>query len=543
MSVIRKLVKPGIHLTRCLSNHVVYSHDRGIGIPDHPHDTLPLSKIFIESLEKYSANPCLVNVVNGRTRTYGQVLDHSLRCAWKLRASGVRAGDHVMLYSTNLEDWATSLIALISVGAVPCLANPGYTEFELASLCALCDVKFIVCCDSNLEVAKSVSSRAGIPILFSVDHLTEWIAGTEPITKVSECEPHSTAVICFSSGTTGLPKGVELSHFALTKQRQLLDHPLITAIDFGVPMIGLLPFYHAFGLNALNIGMNSGSVVNVFPYFDPAKYLELIQEHKISQLTLVPPLILFLVKHPMVANFDLSSVRTIYTGAAPLSASLINDLKETVPSIDDVRQGYGMSEMTCAATFQLKGCTTSGSVGSLLPQITARIVDPDTDEAVSEGQPGEILLKGPSRMNGYYNNPQATAGTIGSDGWLRTGDVARRDEKGLFWIVDRLKEMIKVKGLQVAPAELEAVLTTHPLISDAAVIAIPDGKSGQAPKAFVTKVPGAQLSDADVKSFIAAKLSQHKHLAEVEFLDEIPKLPSGKILRKDLRSADAAKRV
>jgi len=297
--------------------------------------------------------------------------------------------------------------------------------------------------------------------------------------------------------------------------------------------IAVLPFFHIYGLVVLmNQPLYCGAGVVTMPRFDLREFLRVIQDYRITVAYVVPPIVLALVKHPMVDEFDLSSLELVHSGAAPLSAELELACAERLGC--RVRQGYGLTETSPATHFvpdQLVG-PMPGDVGPLVPNTECRIVDVLSGEDAPAGESGELLIRGPQVMKGYLNKPQATADAIDPDGWLHTGDIARIDENGSMRIVDRIKELIKYKGYQIAPAELEALLLTHPAITDAAVIPLPDEEAGEVPKAFV--VTDGSITPEAVTGYVAEHVAPYKKVRAVEIIDAIPKAPSGKILRRVL---------
>ncbi|KAG0300927.1 putative fatty-acid--CoA ligase FadD10, partial [Dissophora globulifera] len=334
-------------------------------------------------------------------------------------------------------------------------------------------------------------------------------------------------------------KGVELTHVNLNS-----NSCQITPLEGDIPMheniaLAVLPMYHIYGIQAhLMYGVYNSIQTVVLQKFNPVDFLQTIQDFKIKSLTLVPPQVLMLVKAPIVDQYDISSVRFVMCAAAPCSRELSFAFMKKFPKIQ-FRQGYGLSELSPVSHIGLYNNTVHGSIGVVLPNQEVRLVDPNTGKDVAKGDQGEIWVRGPNVMKGYRNNAKATLETIDSEGWLHTGDIAVVDEQENFFIVDRLKELIKYKGFQVAPAELEALLLEHPLILDAGVIGIEDKEQAtEVPLAFVVKAPGPgeALTEADVESYIASKVAAHKKLrGGVRFIDAIPKLAAGKILRKNLR--------
>jgi acyl-CoA synthetase (AMP-forming)/AMP-acid ligase II len=293
----------------------------------------------------------------------------------------------------------------------------------------------------------------------------------------------------------------------------------------------VLPFSHIYGLVSLmNLPLYLGETVVTMPRFDLREFLRVIQDYRITRAALVPPIVLALAKHPLVEEFDLSSLQLVNSGAAPLSAELEVACGERLGC--RMQQGYGLTETSPTTHWVGDGLagTMPGSIGPPVPNTECRIVDVATDEDVADGEPGELLIRGPQVMKGYLNNPRATDATFDPDGWLHTGDVAQVEPDGSLRIVDRIKELIKYKAYQIAPAELEAVLLTHPAITDAAVIPIPDEEAGQVPKAFV--VTNGSITPEEVSQFVAGHVAPYKKVRAVEIIEEIPKAPSGKILRR-----------
>jgi 4-coumarate--CoA ligase len=253
-------------------------------------------------------------------------------------------------------------------------------------------------------------------------------------------------------------------------------------------------------------------------------------------LYLVPPIILALAKHPLVDEYDLSSVRQIFSGAAPLGAEVEAEAAQRVGA--EVVQGYGLTETSPVTHATAPGKARSGSIGFVISNTEARVVDPESGSDLGEGAEGEIWIKGPQVMQGYLNNPEATRQTIDDDGWLHTGDIGWVDEDGYWYITDRLKELIKYKGFQVPPAELEALLLTHPAVADSAVIPVPDEEAGEIPKAYVVLKPGQEATAEELMEHVAGHVAHFKQIRQVEFIDEIPRSLAGKILRRVLRDRE-----
>ena len=304
-----------------------------------------------------------------------------------------------------------------------------------------------------------------------------------------------------------------------------------------------LPLFHIYGMNILmNGAIGAGATQVMMGRFDMDLFLALLEEHRVSVLFTVPPVGLGLTQYPGVSDHDLSALRVGFLGAAPLSADLQQRLQQVLdtPNI----QGYGLTETSpfANADFAEPDRIRPGSIGPAAPDTEERVVDLELGtQPVGPGESGELLIRGPQVMQGYLNNPEATAESITEDGWLHTGDIVRMDADGYVWVLDRKKELIKYKGFQVPPAELEGLLLEHPAVLDAAVIGKADIESGEIPKAFVVTKPGTEVSDEDIMEFVSDKVATFKHVREVEFIDAIPKNPSGKILRRVLIEQERAK--
>jgi acyl-CoA synthetase (AMP-forming)/AMP-acid ligase II len=342
----------------------------------------------------------------------------------------------------------------------------------------------------------------------------------------------------YSSGTTGLPKGVMLTHHNLVANlRQMEGLCYFYETD---KLICVLPLFHIYGLVVvLNMGLYSGATVVLMPRFELEGFLQAVQDYEVTLTQLVPPIVIALSKSPLVDNYKLPKLHTIFSGAAPLGEDLTRACMDRLGC--SVRQGYGMTE-TSPVTHSSPAPpwpVKFGSVGVPAPNTECKIVDLETGEQLGAGERGEVCVRGPQIMQGYLNNPEATARTIDVENWLHTGDIGYFDEDGHFFIVDRAKELIKYKGFQVPPAELEAVLLTHPSIADAAVIPYPDDEAGEVPKGIIVLREPAEPEA--IMEFVAERVAPHKRIRHLEFVDKIPKSPSGKILRRVLVDMDRAK--
>jgi acyl-CoA synthetase (AMP-forming)/AMP-acid ligase II len=283
-------------------------------------------------------------------------------------------------------------------------------------------------------------------------------------------------------------------------------------------------------------GLMRGATIVTMPKFEFEPFLKVLSAWPITSAHIVPPIVVALGKHPLVDNYKFPHLKYIFSGAAPLGAELTEAVEKRLDI--RIRQGYGMTEASPATHYTVAGEERVGAVGKLMPSTEGRMIDPETGKDVPTGQAGEVWVRGPQVMKGYLNNPEATAKTVDADGWLHTGDIGVMDEDGYLTVVDRLKELIKVKGFQVAPAELESLLLKHPNIADCAVIPFPDEESGEVPKAIVVK--REPLTAEEVIEFLRPKVAHYKRLRHVAFVDAIPKSPSGKILRRILVDRERA---
>ena len=296
-----------------------------------------------------------------------------------------------------------------------------------------------------------------------------------------------------------------------------------------------LPFFHIYGFTViLNAGLRAGATIVTLPRYSLPAYLQMVQDHRVTRAFLAPPMVLGLATAREVDEYDLSSLRYAISGAAPLVVDVTERAQKRLGCL--IRQGYGMTEASPGTNLVPDAefaTIPAGSVGKLVPSTEARPVDPETGEDAAPGEPGELWVRGPQVMAGYLDNPEETAETIVEGGWLRTGDIVRVDDAGVFWVVDRLKELIKYKGYQVAPAELETLLLTHPDVLDVAVVGVPHTEGGEAPKAFV--VPARRIDPEELLGWVAERVAPYKKVREIELIDEIPKSPTGKILRRLLK--------
>ncbi|NUM44418.1 MAG: 4-coumarate--CoA ligase family protein [Anaerolineales bacterium] len=513
-------------------------------IPDIPIPDVPLTPLVLRKAAEMPTKPALIDGPSGRTITYGQLAGAVRLVASSLLARGFKKGDVFAIYSPNIPEYAIAFHAVSLAGGINTTANPLYTAEELAFQLNDSGAKFLLTVPMFLDKALEAAKHSKVEEVFvfgEAEGATPFAALLKGDGNVPDPGIHSAedlVVLPYSSGTTGLPKGVMLTHRNLIAN--ILQTAPVETISADDVLVGILPFFHIYGmLVIMNASLYHGATVITMPRFDMEQFLQLVQQYKISRAHLVPPIVLGLTKHPIVDKYDLSSLKVIISGAAPLGADLTQACAARLKCI--VKQGYGLTETSPVTHVDVDDSSKikPGSVGQPIPNTEVRVVDPIAGKDLGHNERGEVWLRGPQVMKGYLNNPQATAMTIDSDGWLHTGDIGYADDESYFYIVDRVKELIKYKGMQVAPAELEAILLTHPAIADAAVIPIPDEEAGEIPKAFVV-LKGETTPEA-IMDYVAGKVAPHKKVRQLEIVDQIPKSASGKILRRILVDKERAK--
>jgi 4-coumarate--CoA ligase len=524
-----------------VQEHIFRSKLPDIDIPDH----MTLPDYCMEKSLQWPDKAAIVDGNTGKVVTYGELNVVSRRVAAGFAKLGLEKGGVIAVLLPNGVEFVTVFLGAAIRGAIVTTANPFYTSAELEKQIRVAEATMVVTQSSYVEklnglnvqiitVDKHVDSCLHISLLFEADE------NECPIVNI-----HPDDVVClpFSSGTTGLPKGVMLTHKSLLSSvaQQVDGHSPNLNITNEDSMMCVLPMYHIYSLNSIMLcGLRVGATLVTMAKFDLHLMLELIQKYKVTVMPVVPPIVLGMAKNPMVLNYDLSSVKKVLSGAAPLGKELEDAFRARVPDAI-IGQGYGMTEAgpvlaMCLAFAKTPFPVKPGSCGTVVRNAEVKIVDNDTGLSLTYNQPGEICIRGPQIMKGYLNDPQATANTLDKDGWLHTGDIAFIDEDEEMFIVDRVKEIIKVKGFQVPPAELEAILISHEGILNAAVVPRKDEISGELPVAFVVQAPGFNLTEDDIKAFVAKQVVFYKKLHAIHFIDKIPTSPSGKILRKELRN-------
>ena len=488
-----------------------------------------------------------VAVVDGeRSVTYGELVGQVLAVAGALAARGVGVGDVVALHAPNSAAFVALFHGILRSGATVTTVNSLYTADDIRRQLADSRAVFVVTVSALQEPMLTAARTAGIADekIVVADGADGFASFADLLAERHEppdvhLDPAShLAVLPYSSGTTGLAKGVMLTHRNLVANVAQSRRLIVLTPDDVVAAV--LPFFHIYGMTVLlNLSLRQRARLVTLPRFDLAQFLSTVEDQRCTYLFIAPPIALALARHPLVAEHDLSSVHTILSGAAPLDGALADAVHERLGC--RVVQGYGMTEMSPVshAVPADRDDLSRGSIGVLVPNMVARVVDPSDghDIEVPAGgmsEPGELWCQGPNVMVGYLGDDAATAQTLDDDGFLHTGDIVTVDAAGAFFVVDRLKELIKYHGYQVPPAELEALLLTHPSVLDAAVIGVADVDGQETPKAFVVRT--GELDPDQLMAWVAERVAPHKKIRQVAFVDAIPKSSSGKILRKDLRA-------
>lgn len=514
--------------------------------------------LFAELDDADADRVALIDAKSGRQTTYREMVARISTFAGALAHRGLGVGDVVGLLAPNSSAFAVAFHGILRAGVTATTINALFTAKDIAKQLTDSKAKMLITVAALLPQAKEAAGLIGLADedLVVLDgagreqdgypNAGDLLASETPAPQVDFAPSSHLAALPYSSGTTGNPKGVMLTHRNLVANVAQI-RPLHGMVADDV-VLAVLPFFHIYGMTVLlNAALHARARLVIMPSFDLGDFLGNIAEHKCTIAFIAPPVAVALAKHPLVDSHDLSSLNVVMSGAAPLDADLGHAVAQRLGC--KVVQGYGMSELSPVShitpfdggALDMHTEAPLSSVGWTVSNAVSKLVDPETGDEIdppSKGlsATGELWFKGPNVMAGYLNNEDATRETIDDDGWLHTGDLAQVDAAGRVYIVDRLKELIKYKGYQVPPAELEAVLLSHPQIADAAVIGVQDEEGEEVPKAFVVKPADSPLTEAEVMEFVAGQVAPYKKVRQVEFIDAIPKSASGKILRKDLRT-------
>ena len=522
-----------------------------------PIPTQNVSDFCLSRFDQYSNLPALVCGVSEKKFTYGDVKDMSRRFGSQLMNTGLNPGDKIAVIVPNCPEFGPVLFGATGVGVTVMPISPLLTPAELARVFAIAKPRLVVTSDALVPLVDAAQADTAdkVPMVTVTDNsstaavpFSEFISNDGSLyDKKPEFDVTKTlALLPFSSGTTGPPKGVMVTHQNLTSAMFIANNeesgcallPLQPGQQQSVAL-SVIPMFHIFGL-AYNVmqPLTIGAEMISFPKFEAETFISSLAKYQPTHLNIVPPLVMMLAMHPAITrDTHLCRAQCISSGGSPISSVIINKLKEKLSPLScELKEGYGMTEapLVCRSTRD-RPEDKRASVGKLVSNITAKVVDIDNNKSLGPNKPGELLIKGPHVMAGYYKNKEATEDCFDDDGWFKTGDVVYHDEEGYIFIVDRIKDMIKVKGYQVAPTELEDVIRTAPGVVDVAVIGVPDHKAGELPKAFIVRA-SEDVKEDDINQFLEDKIAKYKKLSGgIIFLKELPKSPTGKVLRKDLR--------
>jgi acyl-CoA synthetase (AMP-forming)/AMP-acid ligase II len=500
--------------------------------------TLP--ELVLAVAARAGDRPALIDSDSGASVSYATLAARIEAVAGGLAARGFGEGDVLALWAPNLPQWADVSLGAMAAGGCVTGANPAAAEGELRAQLEDSGASLLVTIPLLAAAARRAAAATGVREVITLGEAP----GTTPVTALLGAAAPTVAerdelpaLLPYSSGTTGLPKGVVLTHRNLVCAIRQVDRGL--RLSERDTLLAAVPFFHVMGfVLKLAAGLCAGATVVTMPRFELERFLGLLEEHRVTVLVGAPPIAAALASHPLVARHDLSSLQLVVSGGAPLSAETQCALAERLPHAA-VGQGWGMTETTVGATMPDRECgTIPGSVGRVMPNTELRVVDPASGADLPAGGRGELWVRGPQVMAGYLGRPEATAEIVDPDGWLHTGDLGEVDREGNVFVVDRLKELIKVSAHQVAPAELEALLATHPAVVDAAVIPQPDPERGEVPLAVV--VARGELDAHELMAWVAERVSPHKRIRAVRFAASIPRTPSGKVLRRALLAGDQA---
>ncbi|XP_059275566.1 4-coumarate--CoA ligase-like 6 [Lycium ferocissimum] len=531
-----------------------YDVETGIYSSKYPSIKLPenpfLDVVSFIFSHKHGEVKALVDSISGISISYSELYPMVKSMANGLHQRGVKQGDVVLILLPNSIYFPVILLSVLSLGAIVTTMNPFSSLFEIKKQALDCGVTLAFTTNDKVDKLSTLGvSVIGVPeiLVFSSNYCEssdfyELISRDPNWDFKPKISQQDTAAILYSSGTTGAGKGVILTHGNFIAMMELFvrfEASQYEYLSIENVYLAVVPMFHVYGLSLFVMGLLSlGTTVVVIRKFNADEMVKAIEKYGVTHFPTVPPLLMALTRRAKDgASSSMKSLKQVSCGAAPVSTKSIEDFVRTLPDVDFI-QGYGMTESTAIATrgYNTEKLHNYSSVGLLAPNMQAKVVDWITGSTLPPNCMGELWLFGPGLMKGYLNNVEATKSTIDGNGWLHTGDIAYFDEEGYLYVIDRLKEIIKYKGFQIAPADLEAVLVSHPDIIDAAVTGARDEEAGEIPVAFVVKRDGRELSQADVIDFVSKQVAPYKKIRRVYFRASIPRSAAGKILRKELRN-------
>jgi long-chain acyl-CoA synthetase len=464
--------------------------------------------------------------------TYSQLDGASAHVAGMLKARGVGPGDRVGIMLPNVPYFPVCYYGVLRLGAVVVPMNVLLKRREVAFYLSDSGAKLLFAWHDFGEAAQTGADEAGTDlILVKPGEFEQLVGEAEPIVEVADCDPDDTAVILYTSGTTGQPKGAELTHSNLIRNVECFIG--FTDVDETSKVLGALPLFHSFGQTCgLNAAVRAGACLTLIPRFDPGKALEIIQRDHVTVFEGVPTMYAAMLHHPERDSYDVSCLTLCASGGASMPVEVMRGFEEAFGA--KVLEGYGLSETSPVASFnQPDRERKPGSIGTPIEGVEMKVVDDDGNE-VPQGEPGEIVIRGHNVMKGYWNRPEATADAISDEGWFKTGDMAIIDEDGYFFIVDRKKDLIIRGGYNVYPREIEEVLYEHPAVREVAVVGVPHPELGEEVGAAVALKEGQQASEDELREHAKEQVAAYKYPRKIWFVDELPKGPTGKILKREI---------
>jgi long-chain acyl-CoA synthetase len=467
--------------------------------------------------------------------SYSQLDGASAHVAGMLRAKGVGPGDRVGIMLPNVPHFPIVYHGILRLGAVVVPMNVLLKERETGFYLSDSDAKAVFAWHQFADAAEAGAAEAGAEcITVKPGEFENLLGAAEPVVEVADRDPDDTAVVLYTSGTTGTPKGAELTHSNLVRNVEVTLETLVEAGPDDV-ILGALPLFHSFGQTCgLNVAVSAGACLTLIPRFSGGKALEIIERDRATVFEGVPTMYAALLNHPERERFDVSSLRLCVSGGAALPVELLRAFEEAFGCA--ILEGYGLSETSPVASFNHPHRERKpGSIGTPVAGVEMKLRSDDGSEP-AEGEPGEVAIRGHNIMKGYWNRPEATADAIDADGWFKTGDVARRDADGYYFIVDRKKDLIIRGGYNIYPREIEEVLYEHPAVAEAAVVGMPHDEFGEEVGAAVALKDGADCSEAELREYVKSQVAAYKYPRRVWILDELPKGPTGKILKREIEA-------
>ncbi len=490
-----------------------------------------LSSVLDEATAEHADHPAIR--MDDLVLSYAQLEDAAGRAAALLESAGVHPGDRVGIMLPNVPAFPIAFYGALAAGAVVVPMNPLLKSREVAYYLGDSGAKVLFAWQAAVPEAAKGAAETGTQVIEVAEpDLASVLAEYTPVTGHADRSGADDAVILYTSGTTGRPKGAELTHANLARNARLTAETLIKAGPDDVIM-GCLPLFHVFGLTCgLNATICGGGTLTLLPRFDPGQALKIIERDRVTVFEGVPTMYAAMLHDPGGAQTDVTSLRTCVSGGAALPVEVLRAFEEKFGCM--ILEGYGLSETSPVASFnQPDQVRKPGSIGTPVEGVEMRVVD-DAGQELPAGEVGEIVIRGHNVMKGYWDKPEATAEAI-RDGWFRTGDLARVDEDGYFFIVDRKKDLIIRGGYNVYPREIEEVLYEHPAVAEAAVIGIPHDDLGEEIGAAVALKPGAQATPAELRAFTRERVAAYKYPRYVWLVSGLPKGPTGKILRRSVQ--------